>query len=107
LEGLAELPYSEARIHYPMVRESYLKDGPASRERRGEDRFVRVSWETALDLAHERIAGPKDDTFRVLQNHFISRHARIGSADNIRHDRIPLPIWILNGSRLIRVPTVR
>lgn len=23
LEGLAELPYSEARIHYPMVRESY------------------------------------------------------------------------------------
>ena len=25
LEGLAELPYSEARIHYPMVRESYLK----------------------------------------------------------------------------------
>ena len=31
LEGLAELPYSEARIHYPMVRESYLKDGPASR----------------------------------------------------------------------------
>ena len=32
LEGLAELPYSEARIHYPMVRESYLKDGPASRD---------------------------------------------------------------------------
>mgnify|MGYP000647649835 CR=1 FL=1 len=26
LEGLAELPYSEARIHYPMVRESYLKE---------------------------------------------------------------------------------
>lgn len=55
LEGLAELPYSEARIHYPMVRESYLKDGPASRERRGEDRFVRVSWETALDLAAKEI----------------------------------------------------
>lgn len=33
-----------------MVRESYLKDGPASREKRGTDRWVRVSWDQALDL---------------------------------------------------------
>lgn len=50
LQGLAEIPYCEARIRYPMVRESYLKDGPASREKRGEDKFVRVSWDKALEL---------------------------------------------------------
>lgn len=55
LQGVAELPYSDARIRYPMVRESYLKDGIASRQKRGEDRFVRVSWETALDLAAKEI----------------------------------------------------
>ena len=47
-----------------------------------------VQRRSRIDVrCHERIAGPKDDTFRVLQNHFISRHARIGGADNIRHDR--------------------
>ena len=50
LNGLCELSYSASRIRYPMVRESYLKDGIASREKRGEDKFVRVSWEQALDL---------------------------------------------------------
>ena len=33
-----------------MVREGYLKNGPASRDKRGEEKFVRVSWDTALDL---------------------------------------------------------
>ena len=50
INGLCNLPYSASRIHYPMVRESYLKDGPASREKRGTDRWVRVSWDQALDL---------------------------------------------------------
>ena len=50
MNGLCELPYSSSRIRYPMVREGYLKNGPASREHRGEEKFVRVSWETALDL---------------------------------------------------------
>lgn len=55
INGLAELPYSPSRIRYPMVRESYLKDGPASREKRGEDKFVRVSWEKALELVSNEI----------------------------------------------------
>ena len=47
-----------------------------------------VQRRSRIDVrCHERITGPKDDTFRVLQNHFVSRHARIGGADNIRHDR--------------------
>lgn len=50
INGLAELPYSPSRIRYPMVRESWLKEGPASRERRGEDKFVRVTWDKALEL---------------------------------------------------------
>ena len=50
ISRLAQLPYAAARIRYPMVREGFLKNGPASRERRGEEKFVRVSWETALDL---------------------------------------------------------
>lgn len=50
LNGLTELPYNRARIRFPMVRESYLKDGPKSREKRGRDRWVRVSWDKALDL---------------------------------------------------------
>lgn len=50
LKALAELPYAPSRIRYPMVRESYLKEGIASRDRRGEDKWIRVSWEEALDL---------------------------------------------------------
>lgn len=50
LKALAELPYSHSRIRCPMVRESYLKEGIASRDRRGEDKWVQVSWDEALDL---------------------------------------------------------
>lgn len=50
LKALAELPYAPSRIRYPIVRESYLKEGIASRDSRGEDKWVRVSWDEALDL---------------------------------------------------------
>ena len=50
LPGLRHLPYSPSRIRYPMVREGYLKKGPASRANRGKEKFVRVSWEKALNL---------------------------------------------------------
>ena len=43
---------NENRVLYPMVRKSYLKAGkPSKSELRGKDEFVRVSWDTALDLA--------------------------------------------------------
>lgn len=61
LNGLAELPYSPSRIRYPMVRESYLKYGPKSRSTRGQDRFVRVSWDTALDLVAKEIKRTYDN----------------------------------------------
>ncbi|MCA8933576.1 MAG: trimethylamine-N-oxide reductase TorA [Rhodospirillaceae bacterium] len=50
-QALPDLVYSPARIKYPMVRESYLRDGPgANTAERGAGRFVRVSWDEALDL---------------------------------------------------------
>ena len=55
LAGLGETPYLPARIRFPMVRESYLREGPKSREKRGEDKWVRVSWDTALDLVAKEI----------------------------------------------------
>ena len=55
LDLLAALPYADARIQHPMVREGFLKSGALSREHRGEDRFFQVSWEEALDLAAREI----------------------------------------------------
>ncbi len=55
LNGLSQLPYSPSRIRYPMVREGYLRNGPESRAGRGSERFVRVSWEKALDLVASEI----------------------------------------------------
>lgn len=51
LDGLPDLLYGESRIKYPMVRASYLKNGPkANDEMRGADEFVRVSWDKAIEL---------------------------------------------------------
>lgn len=55
LDGIKSLPYSEARIRRPMVRAGFLKNGPASREARGDEEFVEVSWDEALDLAAKEI----------------------------------------------------
>lgn len=55
LDRLANLPYSPSRIRYPMVREGYLEKGPASRANRGKEKFVRVSWEKALELVASEI----------------------------------------------------
>ena len=51
LQALAQQPYNAARIRYPMVRASYLKKGwKAGGKKRGAEPFVRVSWDTALDI---------------------------------------------------------
>ncbi len=43
------------RITQPMVREGYLRHGPASRERRGREGFVPVSWERAERLVADEV----------------------------------------------------
>ena len=60
LDRLANLPYSPSRIRYPMVREGYLKAKAVSasnahRANRGKEKFVRVSWDEALDLVASEI----------------------------------------------------
>ncbi|PAF53408.1 trimethylamine-N-oxide reductase [Helicobacter sp. 13S00482-2] len=50
--AIPDVVNNESRVEYPMVRKSYLKAKGASRsDLRGQEEFVRVSWETALDLA--------------------------------------------------------
>ena len=61
--SIPEYVYSSSRIKYPMVRKSYLQNGPgANREARGSEGFVRVSWEKATEL----IAG---ELKRVIKEH--------------------------------------
>lgn len=42
---------SKTRVRRPAVREGFLKHGAASRLRRGQDAFVEVPWDEALDIA--------------------------------------------------------
>lgn len=44
--------HSKTRIRYPMVRKGYLASPEAPLGARGQDEFVRVSWDEALDLLH-------------------------------------------------------
>lgn len=55
LEDIANLPYAEARILEPMVRRGFLEKRAESRADRGNDSYVPVSWEKALDLAADAI----------------------------------------------------
>ncbi|VEJ56582.1 trimethylamine-N-oxide reductase TorA [Pragia fontium] len=48
--------HAKNRIKYPMVRKSWLEKGPgANPELRGNDEWVRVSWDKALDLVAAQI----------------------------------------------------
>ena len=56
--GVVDRVYSKTRIDYPMVRKSYLdgwQSGDTKRELRGEEEYVRVDWDTALNLASKAI----------------------------------------------------
>ncbi|MDG6882332.1 Trimethylamine-N-oxide reductase precursor [Phocoenobacter uteri] len=56
IKGIKGLIYSEARIRYPMVRLDWLKNREKSNTaERGDNRFVRVSWDKALDLFYEEL----------------------------------------------------
>ena len=52
-QGVLDRTYDRSRIDYPMVRKSYLENwqtGETRPELRGEEPYVRVDWDTALDL---------------------------------------------------------
>ncbi len=50
---------SQTRIRRPAVRAGYLQHGPASREGRGKEPFVEVSWEVATDLLARELRSVK------------------------------------------------
>ncbi|MDH2998617.1 trimethylamine N-oxide reductase I catalytic subunit [Pasteurellaceae bacterium LFhippo2] len=56
INGIKGLIYSESRIRYPMVRLDWLKNRHNSdKTQRGDNRFVRVTWDEALDLFYAEL----------------------------------------------------
>ena len=52
----ADQVHTKARIKYPMVRKGFLDNPESPDGRRGDDEFVRVSWDEALQLIHKQHA---------------------------------------------------
>lgn len=56
INGVKGLIYNPSRIKYPMARADWLdKRENADRTTRGDNRFVRITWDQALDLFHEEL----------------------------------------------------
>ncbi|AUO63680.1 trimethylamine N-oxide reductase I catalytic subunit [Citrobacter freundii complex sp. CFNIH2] len=56
LNAVREVVYNPSRVRYPMVRLDWLRKREKSdRSQRGNNRFVRVSWDQALDLFYEEL----------------------------------------------------
>ncbi|NLS13421.1 trimethylamine-N-oxide reductase TorA [Vibrio sp. SM6] len=55
LEGIKGLIYNPSRVRYPMVRLDWLKRNEGWQTTRGDNRFVRVTWEQALDLFYSEL----------------------------------------------------
>ncbi len=56
--GIIDRTYDKTRIDYPMVRKTYLENwqsGDTKPELRGEEPYVRVDWDTALQLTAKAI----------------------------------------------------
>jgi len=65
--GVLEKTYAKTRVMYPLVRKSYLENygkGDVRVDLRGKEPFVRVDWDTALNL----VKGCIDDTIKDLGN---------------------------------------
>lgn len=56
--------HSKTRVRYPMVRKGFLASPDKPQGVRGQDEFVRVSWEQALDLIDASIGGSATATVR-------------------------------------------
>ncbi len=56
VNGIKGLIYSPSRIRYPMARADWLdKRAGADRTTRGDNRYVRITWDEALDLFYEEL----------------------------------------------------
>ncbi|HBC3861127.1 trimethylamine-N-oxide reductase TorA [Vibrio parahaemolyticus] len=55
LNGIKGIIYSPSRVRYPMVRLDWLKKHKYSTDTRGNNRFIRVTWDEALDLFYREL----------------------------------------------------
>ncbi|MFA7428557.1 MAG: trimethylamine-N-oxide reductase TorA [Rhodospirillaceae bacterium] len=56
IKGIPGLIYSPSRVRYPMVRLDWYKNRHRSdTAQRGDNRFVRVGWDVAIDLFYEEL----------------------------------------------------
>lgn len=56
LNGIKGIIYNPSRIRYPMVRyDFYLKRHKSDTTKRGDFRFIRVTWDEALDMFYEEL----------------------------------------------------
>ena len=46
--------HSQARVQFPMARKGFLASPDAPQGVRGEDEYVRISWDEALQLIHQQ-----------------------------------------------------
>ncbi|MDX1301916.1 trimethylamine-N-oxide reductase TorA [Photobacterium sp.] len=61
LKGIKGIIYNPSRVRYPMVRLDWLKKHKYSGETRGNNRFVRVTWDEALDLFYQELERVQKD----------------------------------------------
>lgn len=74
LKAVREIVYNPSRTRYPMVRLDWLRNRDKSdRSQRGDNRFVRVSWDQALDLVYQEL--------ERVQKHYGSSGVFTGLAD--------------------------
>ncbi|WP_162062698.1 trimethylamine-N-oxide reductase TorA [Vibrio taketomensis] len=61
LNGIKGIIYSPSRVRYPMVRLDWLKNHKYSADTRGNNRFIRVTWDEALDLFYRELERVQKD----------------------------------------------
>ncbi|MEZ8692917.1 trimethylamine-N-oxide reductase TorA [Vibrio splendidus] len=61
INGIKGIIYSPSRVRYPMVRLDWLKKHKYSGETRGNNRFIRVTWDEALDLFYRELERVQKD----------------------------------------------
>ncbi|KOO16356.1 trimethylamine N-oxide reductase I catalytic subunit [Vibrio xuii] len=61
LNGIKGIIYSPSRVRYPMVRLDWLKKHKYSADTRGDNRFIRVTWDEALDLFYRELERVQKD----------------------------------------------
>lgn len=56
LKGIVGIIYSPSRIRYPMVRHAwYVNRTKSSTTKRGDNRFIRVTWDEAINLFYDEL----------------------------------------------------